>query len=89
MPRSTGLDAGGGLRGLAADWRRGLEAVVGWRLLGTDEGGEVVEAVALVAGDDVAVAVVGPGSDEEHLPAGTGIEHISAGFPHGRETVFK
>ena len=59
------------------------------RLLGTDKGGEVVEAVALVASNRVAVAVVGPGSDEEHLPAGAGIEHISAGFPHGRETVFK
>ena len=58
-------------------------------MLGTDEGGQVVKAVALVAGDSMAVAVVGPGRDKEHLPAGTGIEHRSTRFPHGRESVFK
>ena len=56
-------------------------------LLGADEGGQVVEMVALVSGDGVAVAVVGPGRNEEDLPAGTGIEHFSARFPYGREPV--
>ena len=54
-----------------------------------DKGCEVVEAIALVAGNGMAVAVVGPWRDEEHLPASTGTEHRSARFPHGRETVFE
>ena len=53
-----------------------------------DEGGQVVEAVALVAGDRVAVAVIGPWGHKQHLPAGTGIEHLSPWFPPGREAIF-
>ena len=54
-----------------------------------DEGGQVVEAVALVAGDGVTVAVVGPGGDKQHLAVGTGVEHLPAWFPHGREAVLE
>lgn len=57
--------------------------------LPADEGRQVIEAVALVTGDGVTVAVVGPGSDKQHLPAGTGIEHIPTGFPHGGESVLE
>ena len=54
-----------------------------------DEGGQVVEAVALVAGDGVTVAVVGPGGDKQHLATGTGIEHLAAGFPIRGEAVLE
>ena len=56
---------------------------------GADEGGQVVEAVTLVASDGVAGAVVRPGSDKQYLPAGAGIEHLPAWFPHGREAIFE
>ncbi len=59
------------------------------RLHCADEGGQVVEAVALVAGDGVAVAVVRPGSDKQHLPTGTGIEHFPARFPIRGKTVLE
>lgn len=54
-----------------------------------DEGGQVVEAVALVAGNGAAVAVVGPWGDQVHLAAGASIEHLPAGFPKRREAILE
>ena len=58
-------------------------------LLLADGGGQVVEEVALVAGDGVAIAVVGPGRDKQHLPVGASIKHLPAGFPIWRESVLE
>ena len=67
----------------------GAEPPVFLSSLGADEGCHVVELVALVAGDGGSAGVVGPWGDEEHLPAGTGIEHLSTGFPQRGEAVLE
>ena len=54
-----------------------------------DEDRQVIEEVALVSSDGVAITVVGPGCDKQNLPAGASIEHFSARFPHGGESILE
>ena len=54
-----------------------------------DEGRQVIEAVALVTGDSMSVAMVRPWGNKQHLAAGTGIEHLPTWFPIWREAVLE
>ena len=54
-----------------------------------DEDRQVIEAVALVARDSVSVAMVRPWGDKQHLPAGTGIEHLPTWFPIWGEAILE
>ena len=53
-----------------------------------DEVGEVVEEVALGAGDEAAFVVMGPWGDDEQAPLCTGVELAAAWLLHGGEAVF-